>query len=72
MSLELEATVTKLEKIPAYGQEIIGVRIIAELKREDDGEKIATLWIPLLFETGIVPPQIGDTIRVEATWGPIR
>lgn len=75
MSLEIEATVTKLEKIPTYGRDIEGVRIVAEIQREGDettSAGVATVWIPLLFSTGEVPPKVGDTIRVEAFWYPIN
>lgn len=66
MSLQIEATVKSLEKIPAYGTEFRGVRISAE-----DGNR-DTIWIPLAIELGMIPPKIGDTLRVEATWGPIN
>lgn len=65
MSLKIQATVTKLEKLPPYGSPMVGIRIVGET---EDGS--GTVTIPLLFEFRLAPPEIGDTIRVEATWEP--
>ena len=67
MSLQIEAIVDELAKIPAYGTELEGIRIRASVV---DGPGFVT--VPLDLELGMVPPKIGDTLRVEATWGPIN
>lgn len=60
--MKLEGTVTKLEKIPAFGKDFDGIRIHANV--EDLG--YVSIPIPL----GLVPPKVGATLRVEATWAP--
>ena len=60
--LKVEATVTKLEKIPAFGKDFDGIRIQADV--DDLG------YISIPIPLGSKPPAVGDALRVEAEWGP--
>ena len=62
--VEIVASVTKLETIGYNLPE--GVRITAAPVDDHPG------WVTIPLDLGIDPPKIGDTLRVEATWGPIN
>lgn len=62
--VEIVATVSKLESIGYKEPE--GVRVTATPEDSPAGA-----WVTLPLGLGILPPKLGDTIRIKATWGPL-